>query len=272
MLICRRKYLLFTTGVIEEPRRVMIRTIFYLLLLRLIKLYCRYDLHIVNDIPILNANAIFAINHSCRYDMPIVGQAIGRHAYVLVGKQNLDLLDRIFFRLNGVIYVDRMDKESKKAATNAMLKTLLKGHNLCVYPEGTWNLTPSKPMLPLYWGIIDIAKDAKTPIISVILEYKENDCYVKFGSPIFITQDDSKQDKINELTDMMATMRWDIWSMFPVMSRDKIDESEWGREIQKRIKEYPKFDYEYEKSVIRKPYTEPEEAFAHFARSANKLQ
>lgn len=49
--------------------------------------------------------------------------------------------------------------------------------------------------------------------------------------------------------------------MFPVMSRDKIDESEWDREVQKRIKEYPKFDYEYEKSVIRKPYTEPEEAF-----------
>ncbi|MCM1247224.1 MAG: 1-acyl-sn-glycerol-3-phosphate acyltransferase [Lachnoclostridium sp.] len=233
----------------------MLHKILHPFLLRLIKLYCSYNIHIVNGIPILNTNVIYAVNHSCRYDMPIVGQAIEKHTYVLAGKQNLELLDRIFFRLNGVIYVDRKDKESKIAARNTMLKLLLKGCNLCVFPEGTWNLTPSKPMLPLYWGIIDIAKAAKTSIIPMILEYKGNDCYVKFGSPIYITQTDNKQDKINELTDIMATMRWDIWSMFPVVSRDMIDEGEWDREIQKRIKEYPKFDYEYEKSIIRKPYT-----------------
>ena len=37
-----------------------------------------------------------------------------------------------------------------------MVDLLNNGANLIMFPEDTWNLTPSKPMLSLYWGIIDI--------------------------------------------------------------------------------------------------------------------
>ena len=97
-----------------------------------------------------------------------------------------------------------------------------------------------------------IARKAEIPIIPVVLEYKENDCYVKFGSPVYITKNDSKQNKIDELSDKMASMKWEIWEMFPVISRTEIDEQEWEREVRKRIMEYPKLNYEYEKSCIRK--------------------
>lgn len=221
------------------------------LLLRLMKMQNQHELHIINEVPELKGNAIFAVNHSCRWDMPIVSQLINRHTYVLVGKQRLDIMSRCAFYLNGVVYVDRKDKKSKSNAANVMLELLRKGENLCMYPEGTWNLTPSKPTLPLYWGIIDIARKAKVPILPVVLEYKGIDCYVKFGTPIYVGEKDSKQDKINVLADSMATMKWDIWEMFPRVSRADIDEEEWNREVQKRIMEYSPLDYEYEKSCVR---------------------
>lgn len=85
------------------------------------------------------------------------------------------------------------------------------GQNICVFPEGTWNLTPSKPMLPLYWGIIDIARTTGRPIIPVVLEYRAFDCYVKWGAPIYVSSKDNKQSKIDELSDEMAALRWEIW-------------------------------------------------------------
>ena len=61
-------------------------------------------------------NAIYVVNHSCRYDFPIAGEAIDTHTCVLAGKQKLYLLDYIAFMLNGVVWVDRGSRESKKAA------------------------------------------------------------------------------------------------------------------------------------------------------------
>lgn len=119
-----------------------------------------------------------------------------------------------------------------------------------MFPEGTWNLSPSKPMLPLYWGIIDIAKKTGCPIVPIVLEYRGNVCYAKWGRTIYVTGRDSKQDKIKEISDILATMKWEIWELFPIVSRRKICEDEWEQEVRRRLAEYPKLDYEYEKSCV----------------------
>lgn len=115
----------------------------------------------LNKIPKFTSNAILAINHSCKNDIPYACEAIGQHCYVLVGNQPLNLIDRLFFNINGTIWVDRKDKRSRKDSANSMVNLLNKGANVLIFPEGTWNLTPSKPMLPLYWGIIDVAQQTK---------------------------------------------------------------------------------------------------------------
>lgn len=74
-----------------------------------------------------------------------------------------------------------------------------------MFPEETWNLTVSKPMIPLYWGIIDIAQETNVPIIPLVMEFRKNDCYVQFGLPIYVRENDDKKNKINELTDCMET-------------------------------------------------------------------
>lgn len=226
------------------------RKLIHPLLLGLMKQQKKHKLHILNSHPQVIGNAIYAVNHSCRYDIPYAAEAIKRHSYVLIGKQRLNILDRIAFFLNGVVFVDRKSRSDKMIAKNKMKELVLRGENLVTFPEGTWNLTPSKPMLPLYWGIIDIARETKRPIIPLVLEYEKEICFIKWGEPIYVAQTDTKQKRIEQLSDEMASIRWDIWEMYPSMSRGEFDGTEWEEEKCRRISEYPKLDYEYERSVI----------------------
>lgn len=210
-----------------------------------------FPIQILNDMPQVQGNKLFAINHSCVLDAPVSSEVIGEHFYLLVGKQSLDLVDRIFFFLNGVVYVDRKSKESKKKSFRKMLKFLHEGKSLVIYPEGTWNLTPSKPMLPLYWGIIELAKQTGVPIVPLVLEYRPDCCYAKYGESIYIREEMDKRVGIELLEEEMATLKWDIWEMFPVQKRTDAMTSEFEEMIQKRIAAYPKLDYEYERQCVR---------------------
>lgn len=235
-----------------------IRKALHPLLLKAVKGRIYFPIEILNSMPKVEGNKLFAINHSCIKDMPVASDVICEHVYVLVGKQRLDLIDRIFFFLNGVVYVDRKNKKNKVKGLKKMLNILRGGKNLAIFPEGTWNLTPSKPMLPLNWGIIDLAKQTGVPIIPLILEYHPDCCYAKYGEPIYINKDMDKQSGIEQLEESMATLKWDIWEMFPVQKRTDAMKAEFEEMVQKRVAEYPKFDFEYEMSVIRGKENTPE--------------
>lgn len=228
------------------------------LLLKAVKGRIYFPIKILNSMPEVQGNKLFAINHSCVLDAPVSSDVIKDHFYFLVGKQSLELIDRIFFRLNGVVYVDRKSKKNKKKSLQKMLKVLHGGKNLAIFPEGTWNLTPSKPMLPLNWGIIDLAKQTGVPIIPLILEYHPDCCYAKYGEPIYINKEMDKQTGIEQLEESMATLKWDIWEMFPVQKRTEEMKAEFEEMVRRRVAEYPKFNFEYEMSVIRGKENTPE--------------
>lgn len=209
----------------------------------------KHRLQILNDAPHFDGNAIYVVNHSNKYDMPMASEVIKEHTFVLVGRQQLNLADWVCFRLNGVIYVDRKDRASRQNAKEAVQCRIQEGQNVCLFPEGTWNLSPSKPMLPLYWGVIDIARVTGRPIVPIVLEYRG---HARWGSIMYVSDTDSKQDKIEELSDNMATMKWKIWEMFPVIFRAEICEDEWDQEVRRRLADYPKLDYTDEQSCVRK--------------------
>ena len=210
-----------------------------------------FPIKMLNEMPVVEGNKLFAINHSCVQDAPIASEVIKEHFYLLVGKQPLELVDKLFFFLNGVVYVDRKSKKNKKRGLRKMLTILQDGKNLAIYPEGTWNITPSKPMLPLSWGIIELAKQTEVPIIPLILEYRTEACYAKYGSPIYINNEIDKQTGIEQLEEVMATLKWDIWEQFPIEERKEEMKTEFEQMIQRRIDAYPKFDLGYELSVVR---------------------
>ena len=211
-----------------------------------------FAVQLINEVPQVKGNKIYVMNHSNKHDGPVSCESIQEHVFLLVGKQALEFLDRIFFFLNGVVYVDRKDKDSKKRGSEKMLQILQRGNSLLLCPEGTWNMTPSKPMLPLNWGVIDLARKANVPIIPLVIEYTPNLCLVKFGDPIYIDHDADKTEEIQHLEDVMATLKWDIWESFPVEKRSERLKDEFELEMKKRVADYPKLNFEYEMSVVRK--------------------
>lgn len=234
-----------------------------LILLTRTKVKCKVET--VNSYqPLEKKPIIYAVNHSAFTDTPIMLQATKR-SYILAGKQNLDFLDWLFFTLNGVIWVDRGDKAEMAASKEALLEYLRKGQSLLWFPEGTWNLTDNQLVMPVRWGIIDIARQADAQIIPVALDYdREADlCKVKFGTPMAGETLQDNRDAICSLRDTLASMIWEFVSQQPMLCRRDIDANRLKAERYSVLAEYPPLDWEYEQSFIYRPYTSPEEVFAH---------
>lgn len=211
---------------------------------------------------------IYAVNHSCFADTPIMGRITPQRSYILLGKQRLGFSDWLYFILNGVIFVDRKGKEDMAASKLTMSAYLSKGRSIVIFPEGTWNLTENQLMLPMKWGVIDVAQKTGAQIIPTVLEYSrgEKKCFVRFGEPMVVSPEDSKAEAIAALRDTMASMRWAFWERNGLFSRAELDLDAEQKKLFYAVKEYPPIDWEYESSCIYHPHTEPREAFAHLDR------
>lgn len=205
----------------------------------------------MNQHPDIQRNCIYAVNHSCKWDAQYMMELGKGRCFILAGKQRLLLLDRIVFFLNGTVWVDRKDKASKASSKGKMENVLRKGNSLCIFPEGTWNLHPSLPVLPLYWGIVDVVKSSGVPIVPMCFEYHGKECCIKYGEPVEVSEEDDKAEVINKLRDILATLKWEIWETFPAERREDITDGDWESEIKRRLNEYRMLDYAYEMSCVR---------------------
>ena len=203
---------------------------------------------------------IFAANHSAFQDTPIMLRVTKRRSYILSGKQNLAFIDWIFFVLNGTIWVDRKSKEDMAASKNAVLEYLAKGQSILWFPEGTWNLTANQLMMPMKWGIIDVARQADAQIIPAALDYdrEANICRIKFGAPMAGDALENKAEAIRDLRDALATLRWDLMCNQLVLHRADITPEQLRKEMYRAIDDYPPLNWEYESACIYHPYPQVE--------------
>lgn len=166
-----------------------VKDILFPVILPLSGIKIRYEVDLVNECErIPDKSVIYACNHSQFSDIPIATRAIGKRSYILLGKQKLYLIDRIFFHLLGAIWVDRKDKEHKKKVKEKILCYLNRGQSILWFPEGTWNLTENLLMLPMRWGIIEAAHKAGGQIVPMAIRYdrKNKKCQVKFSPPCMV--------------------------------------------------------------------------------------
>lgn len=142
--------------------------------------------------------------------------------------------------LNGVIWSDRNNREQRIRAKQLCIDCLKKGCNLLIFPEGTWNLTPASPMLPLSWGVIEIAQQTGAAIAPVALEYENHHCTVNKGKPYMVAYDDfkDKKERCNELRDTLATLRWECWEMKGTFHHDDVTLKDYEEYSKDRIAEY----------------------------------
>lgn len=203
---------------------------------------------------------IFAANHSAFQDTPIMLRVTKRRSYALLGTQNLALIDRVFFALNGTIWVDRRDKADMAATKDGIVAYLRKGQSVLWFPEGTWNLTANQLMMPMKWGIIEVARSAGAQIIPAALDYdrEANTCRIKFGAPMAGDALENKAVAIRDLRDTMATLRWDLMGSQPVLHRADITPEQLQKEMYRVIDEYQQLNWEYESSCIYHPHSKME--------------
>lgn len=244
-----------------------LRHLCYPLLMLLPKAKVKYRLELLNhrdaepDKPI-----IFAANHSAFPDIPIALKAIGQHSYALLGKQNLAFEDQLFFWLNGVIWVDRKNRADMAASKQGIETYLQQGRSVLWFPEATWNLTDNLLMLPMRWGIIDVAQQANAQIIPMVLDYDREKmvCRVQFAKAMSGTELQDKGTAIRILRDTLAAMRWEMMQNQPVLRRSEVDPEKLQAEMFRVLAEYPPLDWAYESSCI---YKYPaEDVFAHLGR------
>lgn len=166
---------------------------------------------------------IYAITHIGKYDLEMIWEACKMFGYVFAGDWELmyATVDDYFMRAKGVIWVDTSDKEDRKNSYKFMVKALKQGIPVIIFPEGIWNLTENLPMMKLFPGAVQAAKEASVPIIPIAIEQRGKQFTLNMGEELYF--DDIEETKAVEiLRDTMATLKWGIWENYGLEKRADI--------------------------------------------------
>ncbi len=158
--------------------------------------------------------AIIACNHLHSFD-PLVVMSNTHRPFHLLAKSELknDKKWRFLFTQIGSIFVDNNDPISKKDAKSEMIKILLNGGIVMMFPEGTRNHTNEK-LLDFHFGTVNVAQISGCPIIPVALNkdyrfFKNNLCAV-IGKPMYVNIDDDIVEKNAELKNTISQLMMEL--------------------------------------------------------------
>lgn len=213
-----------------------------------------------------NGPVIYACNHTNSHDMPFVIEIARNQYYVYAGNEIENDINGMLFKLNGVVFVDRTSKEDKRKTFEELLKLSCQGKDTLIFPEATWNVTPSKPMNNIYGGVIETSIISGNPIIPLVTEYTDNKWYMYIGKPIFIYYGADINKAREYLRDTMASMKWSIWESFGQTKREEISSNYFEQYLNKIYTEYPKLDPVFESQFVYKDYVTEEEVFENIKK------
>lgn len=256
----------------SAPNRLAVaaRDFIHPILILLAKTRTKFQITTGDAPPLLpDKPVIFAINHTNSFDTPIAATAISKcyhlRCQILAGKQPLYFTDRLYFIFNGVFWVDRKSKKETSEAKQKLIDYLGNYPAALWFPEGTWNQTDNLLILPMKWGIIDVAAQAGAQIVPVILDYNRQTmvCHVSFGVPITPEKGVDKATAICELRDSMASLRWKQWEKGELLHRDNVNREQLREEMFAAVLEYPPLSWENEKTIVFDPNSALKSAFSH---------
>ena len=213
---------------------------------------------------------IFAPTHVGKFDIEVSAVGIKDHFYLLSGDyENLQgIIDGKFLLVNGVIFFNEKVKSDRIEVAGRMINHLNSGGNLMYFPEGAWNLKPELPVLPCYWGIVDIAQKSNAIVVPVAIEQYGKRFKINIGKNIDMLEygfgDTEKSKAITDLRDAMATLKWEIWETEPQLKRNELKGDEWDRYVKTRLSEW-NFSFRHIEKLIYTPKNicSTENAFLH---------
>lgn len=136
-----------------------------------------------------NQKIIFAGTHGFHDDIIFTMKIANKHSYLLYGSL-MDFYNSFHglgLWVNGVILVDRKEKESRKSCIDKMVQVLNYDTNIVMFPEGTWNKNESLPVQKLYPGIYDVAEKTGALVVPIATVLDGNVCYALEGDAYDIT-------------------------------------------------------------------------------------
>lgn len=188
---------------------------------------------------------IYTISHIGKFDYEMLVEACDIFAYPLAGDWEMmyATVDDYFLRANGVLWVDTSDKEDRKNSFKFMLKALKQGIPMLIYPEAIWNLTENLPMMKIFPGAVQAAKECNVPIIPIAIEQRGKHFLLNVGEEMdFSNTEESVAVKM--LRDMLATLKWEIWEYLPREKRTEIPHGYYENFVQERLAECAGFTKE----------------------------
>ena len=208
---------------------ILVRKFLHPILLKLLPAFLEYKQVIERKIDIPQEPVIWCPNHSFKDD---VAASIGtaRHAYVLFGSFPMffNTLDGVGAYINGVAMCNRKVRKSKLASMEAAKRLLNMGMDMLVFPEGVWNKTPDKLMLPFWPGAFRLAKETGCKIVPVIhyladphKKYKGNVIHTVIADPISMDGLDEKEGQ-TLLRDTMATWYYLLMEKYGQTTREEL--------------------------------------------------
>lgn len=210
----------------------------------------------------LNKPIIFAITHVGKFDIEVLSEAIKEHYFLLTGdfEHIQGTIDAHFLGINGVIYFNEKIKDDRASVSDKMIEILKHGGNLMYFPEGTWNLSPNLPVLPCYWGIINVAKKSNATIVPIAACQYGKHFKINIGNNIeadtFGEGIHGKTIAIDMIRNILASLSWRIYESGGGFKRATIDVDEWEKYKALRFKEWTYFnvdDFVYKPKGITSP-------------------
>lgn len=157
----------------------------------------------------------------------------------------------MFFWMNGVVYIDVLDKSDRKNSRDLLVKILKQNGNVMIFPEGTWNLSPNEIIYDIQLGAVDMAIETGAVIVPVSLEqYEEQKKFViNMGAVIELDElnENTREFKIrktSELRDIMATLKYEIWEREGITTRSNIKRNYWSDFVLRRCAEWQGYDFQ----------------------------
>lgn len=159
---------------------------------------------------------IFAAGHSFPGEIGTNLSTLDRNAYTLIGTTDqVDHNPQMYFLwVSGMIYVNKLDQESRKESFKKMKRVLNNNTSVMMFPEGVLNNTENLNCERLYPGVYHLAKETGKKIVPIVSKYKYgyNTVLVAAGEPIEVEGKD-KKELLTELRDNLATLRFNLSRM-----------------------------------------------------------
>ncbi len=169
---------------------------------------------------------IFTSNHWFAEDFIAVLSCLDRNAFILFGSR--DQVEHnpvmIFPWLNGIVFVDRMNKASRRDSVLKMVRLLNNGTSILLFPEGTYNSSENLLCLKLFPGPYTLNQETGVPVIPIAVYTlpELTSIYVNFGNPMDFGSM-GQAEAMELLRDTLASMHYEhIIKYGGTLTRDKL--------------------------------------------------